>query len=79
MGKRTGMKYLDARKEVVHAFSDHNKARNILGYRSNVDLDEGIRRTAQWIRGVGPKKSKEFDGIEVERNLPPTWRSVVKF
>ena len=78
MGKQTGVKHLDPRKEVVHAFSDHSKAHNILGYDAKVDLDEGIRRTTEWVKNVGPKKSKDFEGIEVERNLPPSWRSVVK-
>lgn len=78
MGKQTGVKHLDPRKEVVHAFSDHSKAHNILGYTSKVDLDEGIARTTKWVKSVGPKKSKDFEGIEVERNLPPSWRSVVR-
>ncbi len=78
MGKRTGVKHLDARQEVVHAFSHHSKARGILGYRPHVDLDEGIRRTAQWVKSAGPKKSKDFDRLEVQHNLPPSWRSIFK-
>ncbi|MEX2215871.1 MAG: NAD-dependent epimerase/dehydratase family protein [Phycisphaeraceae bacterium] len=78
MGKETGVKHLDPRKEVVHAFSDHSKAHDILGYEAKVDLNEGIRRTTEWVKSVGPKRSKDFEGIEVERNLPPSWRSVVK-
>ncbi len=77
MGKNTGVKHLDARKEVVHAFSDHSKAKNLLGYEPQVTLDEGIRRTCAWVKSVGPKKSKNFEGIEIERNLPPSWRNVL--
>lgn len=77
MGKHTGLKHLDPRKEVVHAFSDHSKARRILGYRTQVDLNEGIRRTALWAKRVGAKKSKDFDCIEVQQNLPPSWQSII--
>jgi UDP-glucose 4-epimerase len=78
MGRDTGVKHLEARKEVVHAFSDHSKARTILGYEPKVTLEEGIRRTCAWVKQVGPKRSKDFEGIEIERNLPPSWRAVVK-
>jgi UDP-glucose 4-epimerase len=77
MGKQTGIKRLEARKEVIHAISDHNKARRILGYSTQVDLNEGIRRTVQWGKGVGPKKSRNFYRLEVYLNLPPSWRSIV--
>jgi len=76
MGKVTGIKHLEARQEVTHAFSDHSKARRILNYSPKVELDEGIGRTAQWVKSVGPKKSKDFDHIEVQFNLPPIWRSI---
>lgn len=78
MGVETGIDHLAARDEVVHAFSDHSKAQNILGYKPGVSLDEGIQRTVEWVRGVGPKSSQEFDGIEIEKNLPPSWRSIVR-
>ena len=59
MGKQTGVKHLDPRKEVVHAFSDHSKAHNILGYDAKVDLDEGIRRTTERVKNAGARETKE--------------------
>ena len=47
MDKRPGIMHLDARDEVVHAFSDHSKAHRILGYSAQVDLNEGVRRMAR--------------------------------
>jgi UDP-glucose 4-epimerase len=79
MGKQTGVRHVDAREEVIHAFSDHGKARRILGHRTQVDLDEGIRRMAQWAKRVGSKKARHFDRIEVQRNLPPSWRAIVTY
>ena len=79
MDKRTGITHLDARDEVVDAFSDHSKAHRILGYSAQVDLDEGVRRMAQWAKSMGSKKSKDFDHIELPHHLPSTWRKIVNF
>ena len=75
MGNPTGIKYLDARKEVVHALSDHARARDILDYRPTVELEEGLGRMATWVKKVGPRQSKGFVGIEIERELPMAWRA----
>jgi hypothetical protein len=29
---------------------------------------------AKWVKQVGPKPSKDFGDIEIEKNLPPAWR-----
>lgn len=63
-----------ARKEVTIAYSDHKKAKDMLGHRDRVSLAQGIRRMAKWARKVGPKKGKKFKNIEIEQNLPEIWR-----
>jgi UDP-glucose 4-epimerase len=73
MGKRTGVRHLDARKEVLHAYSDHSKARRILGYQPAVSLHDGLARMATWAWTAGSRKSKTFEGIELRRGLPPGW------
>jgi UDP-glucose 4-epimerase len=65
--------YLDARKEVLHAFSDHSKAHKVFGQKGAVSLEDGIARMADWVRTVGARKSQDFENIEVRRNLPPSW------
>ena len=75
MGKKTGVVHLPPRKEVVHAFSDHSKVSKVFGHTKPVTLEEGIREMAEWVKKVGPRKSSVFQGIEVERNLPPSWRA----
>jgi UDP-glucose 4-epimerase len=77
MDKRTGIIHVEARDEVLHAFSDHSRARRVLGCSAQVDLNEGVRRMAQWAKSVGSKKSKNFEHIEVPRHLPSIWRSIV--
>jgi UDP-glucose 4-epimerase len=73
MGKRTGVRFLDARKEVLDAHSNHDKAQRMLGCTPSVSLEEGLTRMAKWAWKVGPRSSKKFKGIEVERCLPAGW------
>jgi UDP-glucose 4-epimerase len=66
--------HLPARNEVVHAYSDHTKARQLFGDSEPVSLEDGIERMAAWARRVGARESGAFDDIEIERNLPPSWQ-----
>jgi UDP-glucose 4-epimerase len=70
------LEHLPARNEVVHAFSDHSKVRNVFNPPEPVNLHDGIQRTAEWVKAHGSRQPVEFKGeIEVERNLPPSWRA----
>jgi UDP-glucose 4-epimerase len=73
MGRRTGIRRLEARKEVLHAHSDHSKAARILNCTPCVGLREGVGRMAEWAWKTGPRASACFENIEVERNLPGGW------
>jgi UDP-glucose 4-epimerase len=64
----------EARKEVVHAFSDHSKLAAAFGEQAPVPLSEGVRRMCEWAREHGPRATAPFTGIEIEKNLPPSWR-----
>jgi hypothetical protein len=59
---------------VLHAFADHTKARSILRYEPHVDLATGLGKMAAWVQEHGVRASRDFDAIEVHRNLPPAWR-----
>lgn len=74
MGVDPKIEYLSARDEVHTAFSSHRKLQATFGVSAQVPLEEGVRRMAQWARSVGPRASKPFRGIEVTRNLPPSWQ-----
>ena len=67
------IEHLAARNEVVHAYSDHSKARRLFGDKPAVTLEDGIGRMAQWARRVGARESKPFRDIEIRKNLPPRW------
>jgi UDP-glucose 4-epimerase len=65
--------FLPARKEVVHAFSDHAKLHRVFGDESTVSLEDGLRRMADWARETGVREPVRFESVEVLRNLPPSW------
>lgn len=73
MGKECRKIHLDARKEVTHAFSSHDKAERVFGARASIDLEQGVSRMVDWAVKVGPRKTKEFENIEIPKNLPPSW------
>jgi UDP-glucose 4-epimerase len=64
---------LPARKEVVHAFSSHERVRTVFGVQPTVSLADGVQRMVEWAKTVGARAPVEFKGIEVTNNLPPSW------
>jgi len=65
--------FLPARREVVHAFSDHAKLHRVFGQKPTVPLEDGLRRMAEWAREIGVREPVRFESVEVLRNLPPSW------
>lgn len=65
--------HLPARNEVVHAFSNHDKAARAFGVKAGVTLRDGINRMALWAKQRGPTPPTLFKNIEVRKNLPPSW------
>jgi UDP-glucose 4-epimerase len=74
-GAQFNVAHLPARKEVLHAFSSSDRADDVFGKRKTLSLEEGVDRMAEWAKKHGPRATKPFTGIEVERNLPASWRS----
>jgi len=66
--------HLPARKEVVHAFSDHTRMRRVFEPGPSVELQDGIRRMAEWTKRQPLLPAPRFDNIEVPKNLPPSWQ-----
>jgi UDP-glucose 4-epimerase len=65
--------HLEARKEVVHAHSAHDKVRSAFKTPEALSLRDGIQRMASWVKARGPMAPVTFENIEVEKNLPPSW------
>jgi UDP-glucose 4-epimerase len=65
--------HLEARNEVMHAYSDHAKAHSVFGNATGISLEEGIARMATWAKKVGARQGQEFENIEIEEKLPQGW------
>lgn len=72
------LEFLEARNEVVHAYSDHAKVKKYFGHLiKNIPLKDGIHRMVKDVHAKGPKKGTKFSGIEIEKNMPPAWKKLV--
>ena len=77
MGAETEINFLPARNEVKHAYSSHGKVQDYFGdLIQNIDLNTGIHRMADWAQTAGSRRGEKFGEIEIEKNLPPSWREL---
>ena len=70
--KTPDIRFLEARHEVQHAYSRHDKVRRYF-QAPETPLETGLQRMAEWAKKHGPRASSRFDNIEIKRNLPPIW------
>jgi UDP-glucose 4-epimerase len=79
MGVKPNVVHLEARNEVVNAYSSHAKAAKVFGdLIKDVSLEDGLAQMGEWARTAKLRKTKPFKGIEVTRNLPPSWARLGK-
>ena len=69
-------KYVKGRpKEVIHATCSANKARKFFGYKTKTNLDLGLKKMIEYIKGKGTKKFRYHLDLEIINNLTPeTWK-----
>jgi UDP-glucose 4-epimerase len=75
MGVAPRVRHLPPRHEVHNAHSSHDKIRDVFGHRDATSLDDGLRAMAAWVKQQGARSSTSFKGIEVTKNLPPSWQT----
>lgn len=73
MGKAGKIRFLEARNEVTHAYSSHDKARACFGTTKTTTLAEGLKKMAEWAVHSGSRKSTSFSNIEISVKLPSVW------
>ncbi|WP_018684942.1 NAD-dependent epimerase/dehydratase family protein [Actinokineospora enzanensis] len=62
--------------EVHHATCSSDKARRLLGYRTEVALRDGLTEMVEWVAKVGPKEFHYNLELEIVNELTPrTWSS----
>jgi len=73
METKQELKLLPARNEVVNAYSDHSKAKNIFGISESTSLNDGVTKMVEWVKKHGAKETPKFKNIEILENLPSIW------
>lgn len=72
------LEFLEARNEVVHAYSDHQKVHQYFGHLiKNIPLKEGIDKMVADAKAKGPRQGAKFKNIEVEKNMPAAWKKLI--
>ncbi len=62
-------------KEVLHATCSAEKARKLLGYKTETSLDKGLEKMIEFIRKKGPKRFRYHLDLEIINDLTPnTWK-----
>ena len=73
MNMRNELNHLPPRNEVVHAYANHDKAKEVFNIKTTTSLLDGLFKMAIWARSAGSRKSKKFENIEIKKNLPSIW------
>lgn len=76
IGKKSDINYLEARNEVVHAYSDHSKIKDFFKINKYTSLNEGVMKMAEWVKQHGARQTPLFKDIEITEKLPSVWTVV---
>lgn len=68
------IKWCEAVHEVHSAFSDHSKAREILGLECKTSLKEGLTKMWNWAKNQPKRDLQSFDEFELEVGLPEQFK-----
>jgi UDP-glucose 4-epimerase len=74
MGCEKKILHLETRHEVKLAFCSHDRVKRVFGDKPLTSLKQGIGLMAEWVKKHGARESKAFQGIEITKNLPASWR-----
>ena len=66
--------YHDARHEARHAYSSHERLQDVFDHQPQFSLENGLAHMARWAQSVGAKRTALNMDIEIDKNLPPSWR-----
>lgn len=77
MGVDADIQFLPARNEVLHAYSDHSKVNLVFNISKTISLIEGVKKMVEWSKQVGPMDSEKFKNIELDKNMPPSWKAMI--
>ena len=67
------IEHVEERYEVKHAYCDHAKAREMLGFAPTTGLDFGLKDMSAWVKRSGVRWSTTPE-VELEFGLPEFWK-----
>lgn len=73
LGIKGDVRHVEARNEVMHAYADHSRVKEVFGDTKPTTLHEGLTKMAAWAKNAGIRSSVKFKGIEITEKLPPIW------
>lgn len=65
--------FLEQRKEVVHAYCNHEKAQALLGFKDNTNLETLIKEMFEFYLTLKPK-AVEYMDYEIDKNMYSFWK-----
>ncbi len=73
LGYNPNIQHLEARTEVKYAYSSHEKARKLLGFKDETNLDQVMRDLILWVKDQ-PKREVRYMDYEITKNMYSYWR-----
>lgn len=68
------IEFLEKRHEVHTAIPTHEKSVELLGFKHETDLEEGLTKMWEWAKRVPMKKRFVWDNYEVEKGIYTYWK-----
>lgn len=68
------IEHLEERHEVINAYSTHEKAKTILGYKDITPLKEGLSIMWEWAKQQPKRTRKEWGQYELEKGMYGFWK-----
>jgi len=65
--------YLEARHEVKHAVPTYQKSMELLGFKHQTDLYDGIQKMWDWAKNQPSRNRKEWNKFEIHKKMYSFW------
>ena len=64
----------DRPQEVKYAYSNHDLAKKLMGFKPKTSLNDGLKEMIRWAKKMGPQKFVYLEELDLKNDLvPKTW------
>lgn len=74
--RRVTKVHVQERHEAARVYTDHTRFKACFGDHANMPPWTGIRYMTEWARAQPLREPRVFENIEIEKNLPESWRKL---